>query len=392
MLGGLYTQEKCPTCNNSLEIDTKREGFFCHQHPEQVYRSKIFVKFPQGIFKRFGTDWMAAYQFLHGLRHESTQGKFDAREYQKESPLSFERYAARYLEAKRRKGLRSIQEVERIITQAAKFFSKRSVKVITRGDLSEYLFALNVSDKTRHNHMTQLRNFFRFVQKEERPNLFIPPDMPEIEFDLGWRNTVDIETQTRILQQIHDDHYISNPKIYIAVALLCNHLELRPDDIRRIDEGDVSAKGEIIIRKPTKKKNRFHVVYVCPSGELQTMIIEMKKRFPALPSVPFFRHHPKHNKVKPDSPFGVKLLYKVAKAAMKKHGIDDVDLYALTRHSTVTALADAFGEDAGREATDHRTNAAFSRYYVKRKGGQEKTAIRLDELRGKLIPLRKTGE
>lgn len=391
MKGGIYSKAKCPVCGGRVVVDILKEAFACPLHPKVLVCSKIFVKFPPDINVRFGDDFQAAIQFLYGLRHEKSNGKFDEREYHKENPLIFERYAERYLQEKKRKRLRSMSEVERIIGQAAQHFRGKSVRNITRADLTDYLFGLTdkngnpVGDKTRYNHMAQLRNFFNFVKREEKPRIFEPPDMPDIEFELGWRNTVGIEEQSAVLQTIYDNTR-NNPKIYLAIALLCDHSEIRPGDILRIKEGDISIRGEIHIKQPTKKKNRFHSVYLWPSDELRDEIVRFKKKYPAMPDIPFFRHHPKHSKVKPDTPFGVKLLYKVAKKAMAEHGIHDVDLYAFTKHSTVTAISDAYGEEAGREATGHKTNAAFARYYVKRRGHQQRTGEILNNLRGKVIP------
>ncbi len=81
----------------------------------------------------------------------------------------------------------------------------------------------------------------------------------------------------------------------------------------------------------------------------------MKKEYPAVDSVLFFR--------KPDGEaFGVNLLYKNWKKACKKVGIDDLDLYGGTRHSSITAIAKAAGKDKARKYSGHLTNKSFDRY------------------------------
>lgn len=55
-------------------------------------------------------------------------------------------------------------------------------------------------------------------------------------------------------------------------------------------------------------------------------------------------------------------LYKVWKRACTRLGIEGLDLYGGTRHTTTTELAKLAGREAAREATGHETNRAFDRY------------------------------
>ena len=44
-------------------------------------------------------------------------------------------------------------------------------------------------------------------------------------------------------------------------------------------------------------------------------------------------------------------------------GVEDVDLYGGTRHSSTTALREHYTFEEVKEATVHATNKAFERYY-----------------------------
>ncbi|MBA4369282.1 MAG: hypothetical protein C0403_16775 [Desulfobacterium sp.] len=350
MIGNIYTREKCPVCGGRLVPDTKRECFTCPFHPKTQTTNGIYVKF-KGTFVSFSRDFQGAWQHLHGLRHEQTHEKFDPREYHRGNPLSFERYANLYLEVKQKQNLKSFSEIFRMINQASKYFGEKSVKAITTGDLREYLYSLKkpngdqVSSKTMFNHRIQLNNFFSFIVSEEKPRIFIPPDLPVIDYNMEFRETVDIEKQVEIMDKIYEQNHNTNPKVWIAISLLCDHPELRPGDILKIKESDINvAHGEIHIKRPTKQKDKFHSVYIYPSELLMNEIIIQKKKHPALPPTPFFRHPSGNYRVKPNTPFGIKFLYKKAKSAMKDCGVHNIDLYALTRHSTVTAIADRYGE------------------------------------------------
>ena len=51
------------------------------------------------------------------------------------------------------------------------------------------------------------------------------------------------------------------------------------------------------------------------------------------------------------------------KRACSNQGIEGVDLYGGTRHSSATALQEHFSPEEIKEATMHATNTAFQRYF-----------------------------
>ena len=78
--------------------------------------------------------------------------------------------------------------------------------------------------------------------------------------------------------------------------------------------------------------------------------------------MPFFRHTTKTRGVKADQPFGVHFFWKHWKAACTNLGIEGVDLYGGTRHSTTTWRAVEFGREKTKESSGHGTNKACDRY------------------------------
>jgi hypothetical protein len=63
--------------------------------------------------------------------------------------------------------------------------------------------------------------------------------------------------------------------------------------------------------------------------------------------------------------FGPRYLYRWWKRACKEVGVEDVDLYGGTRHSTVTALSKSLTPEEIKKGTMHSTNKAFERYFQK---------------------------
>ena len=126
-----------------------------------------------------------------------------------------------------------------------------------------------------------------------------------------------------------------------------------------LKEGDFDLTlGLVNVRYNKEKKSK-----IVPLLEEDVKLI---KTFPrALPHLFFFRHDKKRKGVteKNKGQFGKDYLYKWWKVACKNLGIENVDLYGGTRHSSVKALRDQFSPEQIRRGTMHHTNKAFERYF-----------------------------
>ena len=92
--------------------------------------------------------------------------------------------------------------------------------------------------------------------------------------------------------------------------------------------------------------------------------LDAVRSFPtALPHLYFFRHKSGLQGVKAGQPFGNRLLYKYWKKACSNLGVDGVDLYGGTKHSSATALRLFRTPEQIKKATMHSTNKAFERYF-----------------------------
>jgi len=52
------------------------------------------------------------------------------------------------------------------------------------------------------------------------------PDFPEVSFELGYRRTVDKDTQIQIIQEI--ERIYPNRKVYLGIKLLATYISIRP--------------------------------------------------------------------------------------------------------------------------------------------------------------------
>jgi len=88
--------------------------------------------------------------------------------------------------------------------------------------------------------------------------------------------------------------------------------------------------------------------------------IEFIRSMPkGLPHVKFFRHNSGVSGCKHGQPFGEKYFYKWWKKACENLGIENVDLYGGTRHTSAIALRKHHSPEEIKRGTMHTTNKAF---------------------------------
>ena len=384
MKGDVYSRQKCLLCDGRLVHDEKRNGCFCQEH-SQCGATKFFVRFEK-IFKNFH-NYFEAYQFLQGLRFKFTEGTFDARDYQKDSPLGFSTLAEKYIKTKEQQRLKSITNVRNYMKCASNYFAQKNIKTFNRADIRDFLYSLDgISEKTRHNYMSCIRDFFKNLVDDEVISIIQMPSMPKIEFELGYRTITDIETQTSVLDKIREISYSANPKIWLGCDMLSLYVNIRPKDLLNLTEGELDLKyGVMTINRPTKKKGKIVKTTVRLIPEHIQEIGALKEKYPALPHIPFFRHVKGVSGVQADAPYGEKYFYKWWIRACEKLGIKGLDLYGGTRHTTTTALAKEVGEYGAKKATGHYTNKAFERYCQYQDDNTFEMVKVAAEMKGKVI-------
>lgn len=357
MKGRIYTDQKCFICQSSLRHDLKKRGFFCPNHKE-VKATKLFkVRFGRKITRRFNS-YSAAERFLNGIRYENDKGSFDFRDYQASNPLSFTLLSNKWLEIKRkdvRKG--SFKNLNNYIRKAQEYFGDRNIKNIQFGELQDFLYSLPLSDKSKSNCRSCLHTFWIWLLKRREITREYFPEFPEINFELGWRKTVDKETQQEIIAEIKNISFQINPKIWIGIKFLATYISIRPHELVNIREKHIDLKsGFLFIPHPKEKKPK-----IVP---LIDEDIEILKTIPqGLPDLFFFRHVSGIKGVKAGRQFGTRYFYKWWVKACQNLGVAGVDLYGGTRHSSTIALREFATPEQIKQGTMHTTNKAFERYY-----------------------------
>ncbi|NIP32846.1 hypothetical protein GWN26_09130 [Candidatus Saccharibacteria bacterium] len=332
------------------------------------------VRYGASICRHFqANNRLGAERFLNHLRHQEDQGQFDPRDYQvKDNPLSFTKLGEKWLLVKKKiLRPRSFTNLERYMGRACEAWGHTNVKLIQYAQIEDFILDYPVGSKTRANIKSCLHDFFKWVKKRER----IPmPDFPDTPFELEWRNVVDTKTQLDIITKIKELSYNRNPKIWFAAHCLATYIAVRPGELISLKEGQINL-GMAALFFPHPKERQPKIVYLLDED------IEFIKSQPrGLPSMYFFRHPPGLKGATAGQRFGNRYLYKWWKKACTELGIDGVDLYGGTRHSTATALGRICTPEEVKDATGHASKA-FERYFQSKQARALKVTQKIKEMR-----------
>ena len=87
------------------------------------------------------------------------------------------------------------------------------------------------------------------------------PDFPEINYELGWRQTVDKDTQQAIINEVYGISYNLNPKIWLGIKWLATYIAIRPTELINLKEKDISPdSGYLFIPNPKEKKQHITTI------------------------------------------------------------------------------------------------------------------------------------
>lgn len=365
MIGGIYSDQKCPICGSSFK-DDRKTGLYCPNHPEQR-ASRFKVIFKDNLTKRF-TNYEEAEYYLNGLRFKTTEGTFDLRDYKSDNPLGFETLATAWLE--RKKDIichKSYGNLNRYMKAAIKAWGNTNIKKIGYGQLEDFLIDQRKThkNKTVSNIRSCLHDFWKWVAKREKIAM---PEFPEVSFTLGVRKIISKDTQQYIIDDVYRSTFHINTKVFLGIKWLATYIALRPGALNKVLEEDVNLDtGYLRIMFPKRPdggndKEGGDPIYI-PLLEEDIEIIKTLQR--GFPKQRFFRHVGGIKGCKEGTPFADNYFYEKWKESCRNLGIEDVDLYGGTRHSSATALKsrDKYSAEDIKRGTMHgKANKAFDRY------------------------------
>jgi len=357
MKGDIYTRQKCSICGGKMVHNPKRCGLFCISHPKQAAYADFFVKFGRDINKRF-KSYEKAERFLTGLRWEVDQNTFDPRDYKVDQPLGFSNLIEKWLDIiKKEKRYGTFKNYRNFSLKAVSAWGNRSIKTITYADIEDFLSNQEVSDKTKNSMCSCLKVFFKWLVKRRVLKTIQLPEFPDVKFELGWRNTIDTETQIAIIDEVYKISFDVNPKIWIGIKWLSTYIAIRPIELINMKEKEIDSSNGYFYVSYTKD----HKPKVIPILDEDLKLLGSLPK--GLPDLFFFRHPKGVSGVKAGEKFGPRYLYKWWKKACNNLGVENVDLYGGTRHSTAKAMKEFATPEQIKRVTMHSTNKAFERYF-----------------------------
>ncbi len=370
MLGNIYTRERCAICGGNMPNDERRKGCFCSTHPDVQAKKEFFVKFPASppIYHRFRNDYAAASRFLTGLRFKRDEGTLDARDYRADNPLGFANQVEVWLSYKRRQNLNktTVANIEREIGRAVDRWQNRNVKGIGTAEIEDFLYSDHISartggpisSKTLANLRSTIYQFWTWLCRREKS--IEMPQIPEVSYELGWRTVVDVATQQAIIERVRDLSWHICPKIWLGVHILSHNPEVRPGELLQVLEQDILTDHDLIMIKwPKEGTLKGKHAHLWPEE------VELLRSFPsALPTIHFFRHPAGVSGIRAGERFGPTYLNRWVNRACADLGVQRIGLYALVKHSTMTALSTQLTPEQIRRGGSKHTSRAMERYLL----------------------------
>jgi integrase len=382
MIGTIDTSARCPKCGGRFQYDENRSGLFCPLHPDVRSSGPFRVRFGRELDRRFGFDFKSAETFLLGLRHEVTLNKFDPRDYKSSAPLGFTNQAKKWLQLKKNQVKPRVHKgLVLVMKRASAAWGQKNVKEISEGDIEDFLYELNVGNKTMSNHKSVLHDFWKWLSRREGIRM---PAFPEINFKMGWRDIIDITTQQAIIDELKRISYDKDPKVWLAVRMLSRYFHIRPGELLSVLEGQIKLEIPAIVIPPASTKIGEPVIVFLWEDDAEQIAALPR----GLPGLKFFRH-PAGRRAEAGKPYGQRFLYKQWTQACKNLGLMQsetrpiVDLYAGTRHSTITAMGEFMSPEEVQQASGHRTTQALMRYLQGRARYAQKAGTLVQQIQGR---------
>lgn len=355
MIGGIYSDQRCPVCSSTFKDDGKK-SLKCPNH-NKIVATRFSARF-KSVHQRFN-NYDNAKRFLEGLRFKYDEGNFDDRDYRKNKPLGFSTLIEKWIERKKQEVKpKNYNNLKNYASKASAFFADTNIKDIGYPELEDFKYSLSkLSSKTQKNYIDALHTFWEWLRKCKYISMQDFPEFPSTDVEIGYRKTIDKETQIAILNEVKKLTANYNPKIWFAIKLLSTYISIRPGELISLEEGNIDlGNGYLYFPKPKEKKYK--------AVPLIDEDIEIFRSFPrGLPNLRFLRHT-KGSGRKAGSPFGQHVLSNWWKKACKNIGVNGVDLYGGTRHSSARALRKAGrSPEEIKKASGHHTNKAFERYF-----------------------------
>jgi integrase len=334
------------------------------KHKKTERATTLFIKFIKGYPKRrFSnkdpiTAYRMAHQELESLRKSVGDGAYDPRDHASGNPLGLRKICEKYLKQKKygkKQSEKTLAQTERELMRLcdfcfSKFGGEISIRELSTPIIREFECYLvseasfdphghkkstgKFSPKCIANNIDSIRGMWNYMADNEE---FTP--IKSIKWPVGDKENMAMRktfgSRERQLEVVDEVKRIAGPnqRIWLAIRWLCIYTALRPCELRPLKENDVDLDNGVLYvdrHKNSRKKGPKTI-------RLLSTDIEILKEWNTFSELPIFRFTERPwrgSKVNPGDPFGPDLIYSYWKRACKNLGIEDIDLYGGTWHST----------------------------------------------------------
>jgi integrase len=363
MNGGIYSDQHCPICGERFGDNYKDaltcSGFSQAKHPvQEASRFRVYFKSVSQRFKSYDE----ASRFLTGLRFKHDEGSYKEKDYKGDLPLSFRKLAEQWLTLQRHEVKPATFSKNKChINKAIVYWNDKNVENFKKRDFQLFAHSLkNYSSKSKHNYLADIKQFFHWLFDND--DIEKLPKFPKIKFTLARRNTIDKDTQEKIIDEVYRLAEPVNIKIYIGIRFLATYFNCRPGELLQIRERDIDLEQKRILIKHTKEGDPKFIFLLDEDVELLKDFLQGIGDL--YQDLYFFRHLKGMKGIPENKRFGKHFFADYWKRACENLKIENIDLYGGTRHSSVQALRkNGLTPEQIKLASGHSTNKAFSRYF-----------------------------
>lgn len=386
MKGSIYTAQRCFKCSGTLKYVEGGGSLVCPDHPDVVWRNNCQVRFGREHHKRFKSVTEAERHLMY-IRVQTDKGQFDQRDWAKDQPLSFYSLRHKFITHKEKEEISrsQIRHIINVLGRAGKLWDHMQIKEIAEPEIEDFIDGLEISSKTKKNYQAVLHHFWSWVvRREKRRSGLSMPEFPEIKYKLTWRNIVSMDTQAAILKEVKRLTFDINPRLWLGIKLLSMYPKVRPGEMLDVKEGHINLRENWILF-PDPKEGEPKFIYLLP--EHSDLIKEIRGP-KGLPDMYFFRHIKTFSGVKAGIRFGRKQFRMWWNRACQNLGVEGVDLYGGTKHSTVTALGQELTPEQIQRGVTGHVSDAFKRYMLPDKNDSIQGALAVQKIQpesGKLL-------
>lgn len=139
------------------------------------------------------------------------------------------------------------------LAHAVEAFGNTSVKSIQYAQIEDFLLSLELNPRTVNHINRTLKTFYKWPVKRKVLSPWEVPEFPFVKYSMKKKKIVSKEDQLKGLKQLFEDTWSTNPRIFLAVTVMCSSPDMRPGKLRSCNEDHLNRASWILTIPDTKE-------------------------------------------------------------------------------------------------------------------------------------------